>query len=58
MTNRHIIDNRTHTVADHLKQALTNADAFSFVSAYFTVHGYALLAEQLESRRQHSFPFR
>ena len=48
MTNRHIIDNRTNTVAKYLEKALTNADAFSFVSAYFTVHGYALLAEQLD----------
>ena len=37
-----------NTVAEYLEKALTNADAFSFVSAYFTVHGYALLAEQLE----------
>ena len=48
MSNRHIIDNRTDTVAGRLKQALTDADEFSFVSAYFTIYGYGLLAEQLD----------
>ena len=45
---RHILDNRTRTVAGYLKQALARADDFRFVSAYFTIHGYALLADQLE----------
>ena len=48
MTDRHIIDNRTTTVAEYLKRALANANDFSFVSAYFTIYGYELLAEQLD----------
>ena len=48
MPSRRIIDNQTGTVAEYLKRALTNADAFSFVSAYFTIYGYELLANQLD----------
>ena len=48
MPSRRIIDNQTGTVAEYLKRALTNADAFSFVSAYFTIYGYELLADQLD----------
>ena len=47
MTGRRIIDNQTGTVAEYLERALTNADDFSFVSAYFTIYGYELLADQL-----------
>ncbi len=47
MTSHRIIDNQTSTVAEYLKRALTNADDFSFVSAYFTIYGYELLADQL-----------
>ncbi len=47
MTGRRIIDNQTGTVVEYLKRALTNADDFSFVSAYFTIYGYELLADQL-----------
>ena len=47
MPSRRIIDNQTSTVAEYLKRALTNADDFSFVSAYFTIYGYDLLADQL-----------
>lgn len=48
MPSRRIIDNQTSTVAGYLKRALTNADDFSFVSAYFTIYGYELLANQLD----------
>ena len=48
MPSHRIIDNQTSTVAEYLKRALTNADDFSFVSAYFTIYGYELLANQLE----------
>ena len=48
MPSRRIIDNQTGTVAEYLKRALTNADDFSFVSAYFTIYGYGLLADQLD----------
>ena len=47
MTGRRIIDNQTGTLAEYLERALTNADDFSFVSAYFTIYGYELLADQL-----------
>ena len=45
----HILDNETFTVADHLRRNLRAADEFNFVSAYFTIYGYELLAEELES---------
>ena len=48
ITDRYIIDNRSNRVAEHLKRTLVNADAFSFVSAYFTIYGYDLLAETLD----------
>ena len=44
-----ILDNETATVADHLLPYLRAAAAFDFVSAYFTIYGYELLAEELES---------
>jgi len=48
VTNCHIIDNQSKTVAEYLKQALANADEFSFVSAYFTIYGYELLKAELD----------
>ena len=45
----HVLDNETFTVADHLRRNLRAADEFNFVSAYFTIYGYELLAEELES---------
>lgn len=44
-------------MASHLKQALANADDFRVVSAYFTIHGYALLADQLETVGRTRFLF-
>ncbi len=49
MTDHHILDNQARTVASYLRQALGGADDFRFVSAYFTIYGYALLADQLET---------
>ena len=43
-----VIDNRTTTVADHLRRNLRDADTFSLASAYFTIYGYQLLAEELD----------
>ena len=43
-----ILDNETATVADRLRRDLRDADGFDFVSAYFTIHGYALLADELD----------
>ncbi len=45
----HVLDNETFTVADHLRRNLRADDGFNFVSAYFTIYGYELLAEEPES---------
>ncbi len=42
-----ILDNQAATVADHLRRSLRNADTFSLASAYITIYGYELLAEEL-----------
>ena len=42
-----IPDNQSATVADHLRRNLRGADAFNLASAYFTIYGYELLAEEL-----------
>ena len=44
----HILDNQAATVGDHLRRNLCGADAFDLASAYFTIYGYELLAEELE----------
>ena len=44
-----IIDNRTATVAGHLKRHLRSAGAFNLASAYLTIYGYELLAEELDA---------
>ena len=49
MSVRHIIDNEASTVAGYLKQNLSGADAFRFVSAYFTIYGYELLEQELNN---------
>jgi len=56
-TDRHILDNRTGTVAAYLRQALADGEDFSVVSAYFTIHGYGLLADRLESVGRTRFLF-
>ncbi len=45
----HVIDNKSATVAEHLRQHLSGADAFHFVSAYFSIYGYELLADDLDN---------
>ena len=57
MSDRHTLDNQARTVASYLRQALAGADDFRFVSAYFTIHGYALLADQLETVGRTRFLF-
>ena len=49
MSVRHIIDNEASTVVGYLKQNLSGAEAFSFVSAYFTIYGYELLEQELNN---------
>ncbi len=46
--SRHIIDNEQETVADHLRRSLGVAEAFDFVSAYFSIYGYELLMDELD----------
>ncbi len=43
----HILDNRGRAVADYLRKRLPQAAAFRLVSAYFTIYGYELLADEL-----------
>ena len=43
-----VLDNERAVVADQLRRNLDAATAFDFVSAYFTINGYELLAEELE----------
>ena len=57
IANRHILDNQTATVASYLRQALAGADDFRFVSAYFTIHGYGLLEDELETVGRTRFLF-
>ena len=52
-----ILDNRTAKVCDYLQENLDGADSFRLVSAYFSIYGYDLLAEELNSVRQVRFLF-
>ena len=50
MTNgSHILDNHKLTVADYLGGLLGTADSFRLVSAYFSIYGYEMLADQLDT---------
>lgn len=44
-------------MVSHLRQALASGGDFSLVSAYFTIHGYALLADRLETVGRTRFLF-
>lgn len=57
LTTHHILDNQLATVAEHLSQHLRDADTFDFVSAYFSIYGYGLLMNELESIRDVRFLF-
>ena len=52
-----ILDNRTRRVAGYLRQALASGGDFSVVSAYFTIHGYALLTDELDTVARTRFLF-
>ena len=54
---QHIIDNESTTVAEHLRRRLSDAEAFDFVSAYFTIYGYELLADELDALDRVRFLF-
>ena len=49
MAYRHILDNRTRTVADYLRSNLPGGDVFRLVSAYFSIYGYEQLEDALNS---------
>ena len=57
ITTRHIIDNEQASVADHLRRHLSGADAFDFVSAYFSIYGYELLMNELDGIGEVRFLF-
>ena len=57
MAYQHILDNRTHTVADYLRKNLQRADAFRLVSAYFSIYGYAQLEDALDTVDEVRFLF-
>ena len=52
-----ILDNHEPNVADHLRDNLRGADVFRLVSAYFSIYGYELLAEALNSVGEVRFLF-
>lgn len=54
---RRVLDNRAASVSDYLRERLPDADAFRLVSAYFSVYGYELLADALDSVRETRFLF-
>ena len=54
---RRVLDNRAAAVSDFLRERLADADAFRLVSAYFSVYGYELLADALDSVRETRFLF-
>ena len=57
MSENTILDNQTNTVHDALRSKLRDAEAFSFVSAYFTIYGYELLEEELSGLAEVRFLF-
>ena len=46
-SNEHILDNRRSAVVDYLRKRLSCAETFRLVSAYFSIYGYEVLAEEL-----------
>ena len=57
MSANHILDNQNASVADYLKRNLKFADAFHLVSAYFSIYGYELLADELDKLEETRFLF-
>ncbi len=43
-----ILDNQDRKVVDYLRRCLSNADMFRVVSAYFSIYGYGLLADEVD----------
>ena len=57
VNTHHIIDNQQATVAERLRRHLGDAHAFDFVSAYFSIYGYELLMNELDSIDEVRFLF-
>ena len=55
--DKHILDNRDHSVVDYLKQRFVNARLLRIVSAYFSIYGYQLLQEELQQIKKARFLF-
>ncbi len=53
----HILDNRSRTVVDYLRQSLPDAEVFRLVSAYFTIYGYEALQHELSGIKDVRFLF-
>ena len=52
-----ILDNQIATVADHLRLNLRGTNTFNLASAYFTIYGYELLADELDKAGRVQFLF-
>ena len=55
--DEHILDNRSRTVVDYLRQSLPDAEVFRLVSAYFTIYGYEALQHELSGIKDVRFLF-
>ncbi len=53
----HILDNRSRTVVDYLRQGLADAEVFRLVSAYFSIYGYEALQHELSGIKDVRFLF-
>ncbi len=54
---KRIIDNRDRSVSGYLRERLSDTDLFRVVSAYFTIYGYEMLADELDSVERTRFLF-
>ena len=57
MPDRRVIDNHSSKAHDFLRRMLGTAKSLRVVSAYFSIYGFELLAEQLEGLRHVRFLF-
>lgn len=54
---KYILDNQDLKVVDHLGRWLSDADTFRVVSAYFSIYGYELLADDVDEVESVRFLF-
>ena len=52
---KHILDNQKRSVSSYLRQHLSDAEIFRLVSAYFSIHGYGLLQDELNNLKDVRF---